>query len=293
MARSNIPMVINLRQNKNDDSTAYGKYFAEVDTKEPLNLKGFAKHMTGHGKIADYQMCVLVLGQVVDCMTELLSQGQPVKLDGLGTFSPSVDGQKKGKSSLEKAVEAGPDEMINGIKIIFTPENSKGEKLTSRAFKEQCIFEYGYVVESEVRAVNGKERRVQKKTLISYLTAPAADSNGGGGNGGGSSQNGGTQSGGSQSGGNSQSTTLASPTISGTTPFAETTSVSISGPDGAEIHYTTDGSTPTAESTLYSEAFTLSDTTTVKAIAIKDGESSEVASKLFTKGEGGDEMDQN
>ena len=24
MARSNIPMVINLRQNKNDDSTAYG-----------------------------------------------------------------------------------------------------------------------------------------------------------------------------------------------------------------------------------------------------------------------------
>ena len=33
MARSNIPMVINLRQNKNDDSTAYGKWFAEVDSK--------------------------------------------------------------------------------------------------------------------------------------------------------------------------------------------------------------------------------------------------------------------
>ena len=272
-------MVINLRQNANDTSSAYGKYFAEVDAKEPLNLKGFAKHMTGHGKIADYQMCVLVLGQVVDCMTELLAQGQPVKLDGLGTFSPSVDGQKQGKDTLEKA------------EINFSPENTKGEKLTSRAFKEQCIFEYGYVVESEVRTVNGKERRVQKKTPISYLLAPASDGNGGGNNGG-SSQNGGTQSGGSQSGGSSQSATLASPTISGTTPFAETTSVSISGPDGAEIHYTTDGNTPTAESTLYSEAFTLSDTTTVKAIAIKDGESSEVASKLFTKGEG-DEMDQN
>jgi nucleoid DNA-binding protein len=285
-------MVINLRQNANDTSSAYGKYFAEVDAKEPLNLKGFAKHMTGHGKIADYQMCVLVLGQVVDCMTELLAQGQPVKLDGLGTFYPSVDGQKQGKDTLEKAVEAGPDAMINGIKINFSPENTKGEKLTSRAFKEQCIFEYGYVVESEVRTVNGKERRVQKKTPISYLLAPASDGNGGGNNGG-SSQNGGTQSGGSQSGGSSQSATLASPTISGTTPFAETTSVSISGPDGAEIHYTTDGNTPTAESTLYSEAFTLSDTTTVKAIAIKDGESSEVASKLFTKGEGDDEMDQN
>ena len=53
MARSNIPMVINLRQNTNDDSTAFGKWFAEVDSKEPLNLKGFAKHMTSHGKIAD------------------------------------------------------------------------------------------------------------------------------------------------------------------------------------------------------------------------------------------------
>ncbi len=175
MARTNIPMVINLRQNTNDDSTAFGKYFAEVDAKEPLNLKGFAKHMTSHGKIADYQMCVLVLGQVVDCMTELLSQGQPVKLDGLGTFSPSVDGQKLGKNSVEDAVNAGPDAMINGIRIVFTPENTKGEKLTSRAFKEQCIFEYGYVVESEKRTVGGKERRYQKKTPIAYVLAPQAD----------------------------------------------------------------------------------------------------------------------
>ena len=42
-------MVINLRQNMNDDSTAFGKYFAEVDAKEPLNLKGLAKHMLEHG----------------------------------------------------------------------------------------------------------------------------------------------------------------------------------------------------------------------------------------------------
>ena len=163
MARTNIPMVINLRQNKNDESTAYGKYFAEVDSKEPLNLKGFAKHMTSHGKIADYQMCVLVLGQVVDCMTELLSQGQPVKLDGLGTFYPSVDGQKLGKANLADAVAGGPDAMINGIKINFNPENSKGEQLTSRAFKDQCIFEFGYLVESEVRTVAGKQKRLLRR----------------------------------------------------------------------------------------------------------------------------------
>ena len=176
-------MVINLRQNTNDDSTAFGKWFAEVDSKEPLNLKGFAKHMTSHGKIADYQMCVLVLGQVVECMSELLAQGQPVKLDGFGTFSPSVDGQGNGKNDIETAVAAGPDAMINGIRINFNPENSKGEKLTSRALKDECVFSFGYVVQSEVRTINGKKKRFQKKTPISYMLAPEADNNGGGGNG--------------------------------------------------------------------------------------------------------------
>ena len=175
MARSNVAMVINLRQNKNDDSTAYGKYFAEVDAKEALNLKGLAKHMTEHGKISSEEMCNLVLGEMVKCMVHLLREGQPVKLDGFGTFSPSVDGQKLGKVELADAVAAGADAMINGIRINFTPENTKGEELTSRAMKKECVFEWGYLVESEVRTVGGKQKRFQKKTPLAYVLAPAAD----------------------------------------------------------------------------------------------------------------------
>ena len=105
-----------------------------------------------------------------------------------------------GKVSLADAAAPGPEAMINGIKINFNPENSKGEKLTSRALKDDCIFTFGYLVESEVRTVGGKERRVQKKTPISYLMAPAADGNSGGSNGG--SQSGGTQNGGTSGGDN-------------------------------------------------------------------------------------------
>lgn len=76
---------------------------------------------------------------------------------------------------------------------------------------------------------------------------------------------------------------VGAPTISGTTPFEDTTSVTISAAQGAEIRYTTDGSKPTAASTLYSAAITLSATTTVKAIAIVDGVSSSVSTKTFTK----------
>ena len=37
------------------------------------------------------------------------------------------------------------------------------------------LFRSGYLVESEVRTVNGKKKRVQKKTSLSYLLAPEAD----------------------------------------------------------------------------------------------------------------------
>jgi len=78
---------------------------------------------------------------------------------------------------------------------------------------------------------------------------------------------------------------VAAPTISGTTPFETSTIASISAESGADIYYTIDGSTPTTESTMYTEAFSLNATTTVKAIAVKSGVSSEVSAKTFTKEE--------
>ena len=95
---------------------------------------------------------------------------------------------------------------------------------------------------------------------------------------------GGGSSTGSETGGGSQTTTVAAPTISGTTTFTDSTTVTISGPSGSTVYYTTDGSTPTAESTEYESALTLSATTTVKAIAVKDGVSSSVTSRTYTKG---------
>ena len=208
MARSEIPMVINLRQNRNDESSAYGKYFPEVDSKEPLNLKGLAAHMAEHNKVSTYEMIVLVLGEMVKCLVHLLKEGQPVKLDGFGTFSPSVDGQGNGQATVEAAVAAGAENLINGIKIVFVPENTKGEKLTSKALKQECIFTFGYLVESIKRTVNGKERRFQNKTPLSYILAPAGDGTGSGTNGGGTNggNTGGNTGGGTNGGGDGDDT---------------------------------------------------------------------------------------
>lgn len=85
-------------------------------------------------------------------------------------------------------------------------------------------------------------------------------------------------------GGDSEVVIQNTPVISGTSPFTGSTMVTISGPAGASLYYTTDeNSTPTASSTLYIGSFSLEDTTTVKAIAIKNGVSSPVVSKTFTE----------
>ena len=64
--------------------------------------------------------------------------------------------------------------------------------------------------------------------------------------------------------------------------FLEAQSVTISAGDGTTIYYTTDGSTPTASSSVYSTAIAVGSTTTIKAIAIKAGVSSNVASATYT-----------
>lgn len=110
---------------------------------------------------------------------------------------------------------------------------------------------------------------------------------------GGGSSTGGSETGGNSGGntggnsGGSETQTVAPPSFSGDTQFAESTEVTITGPAGATIHYTTDGSTPTAESAVYSEPLTFTETTTLKAIAIKDGVSSAVTSRTYTKGTNG------
>ena len=59
-------------------------------------------------------------------------------------------------------------------------------------------------------------------------------------------------------------------------------SVELTAGAGATIHYTTDGSTPSESSSTYSSAIAVSSTTTIKAIAIKGGKSSAVASATYT-----------
>ena len=74
------------------------------------------------------------------------------------------------------------------------------------------------------------------------------------------------------------------PTISGTDKFSDRTEVTITATPGAIIYYTTDGTVPTNGSQQYNAPITLTETTTIQAIAIEDGHiMSDVVGMAFTK----------
>jgi predicted histone-like DNA-binding protein len=182
------------------------------------------------------------------------TEGHSVALPGLGTMRFSLSAKSVADVNKVKA------DLITTRRIVFTPAVELKDELKNTSVIITCYDRNGNVVKRVTSADDGTVEEPDNTTET-----------------------------GENDGGNSGSTSesVDSPTISGNTSFADTTQVSMSGPTGAEIHYTTNGSDPTTESPVYSEAFTLSETTTVKAIAIKDGVASQVVTKYFTKNSGG------
>lgn len=81
-------------------------------------------------------------------------------------------------------------------------------------------------------------------------------------------------------------THLDAPTISGDALFVESTNVTITSPvdvEGVAIYYTLNGTDPTTASQPYNAPFPLTETTTVKAIAVYKSITSDVATMTFEK----------
>lgn len=140
MAVKNPQFEINIRKNDNKYNAAYGKYYPKAVEKDAISLRGLTNHMAEHNSIYGRDVINGVLLKMSSCIVELLSQGNPVKIDGLGTFVPTVESDGGITREDLLAGKWNPQTYIKAIHIRFRPENASEDKITSRSFKEQCAF---------------------------------------------------------------------------------------------------------------------------------------------------------
>ena len=194
------------------------------------------------------QACWDAAGEVIKAWA---TEGHSVALPGLGTMRFAL------RSKAVADVNDVKTNLIKSRRIVFTPSVDLKNELANTSIQITCYDRDGKLVKRVTTDAGEVEDEDNENENQNVNDNPNVNQS------------------------------VEAPVISGVTPFADTTTVSMSGPDGAEIHYTTDGSQPTAESQLYSEPFTLNASANVKAIAIKDGTASEVSTKGFTKSSGG------
>lgn len=143
MAVRKIAFPVVLQKNTNSNNQGYGKYYPKAYNNETLSMKGLLKLCAFDQSVYSEEIVRNVVERSRDVLIELLTAGQPVKFDGLGTFQPGIRAKKGGVTKtaiINGDPSANLNTAIDGVAINFIPENAKGEQLTSRAFKDLCTF---------------------------------------------------------------------------------------------------------------------------------------------------------
>ena len=144
-----------LKQNKNDESVAFGKYFAEAfGLNSPLSLKGLCNRVAMDQSVFTPEIAKGVIMKLTTDMVELLESGNSIKWDGLGTFRPTVE-----SLGVAEPADFDVNRDVKGIHVRFIPENERGESMTSRKFAESLTFsQYGTKNTQAVQTATGKTR---------------------------------------------------------------------------------------------------------------------------------------
>ena len=286
------------------------RYSANLQTSGTISLDKFAEHMADHDCKYNKGDIYSVLIQMSKCIREFILDGYMVSLGDLGVICPRI--KQKASTVREEYATSNITDLYATLKI--------GPALVS--MRGEASFEYAPTLANQALLVAAIREGLNSVNLVKPTagsnsnendnqnengssgssgandpstgstgspTGSGTNENGSSGSSGsnGSSENGGSQSGSSGSQNSGTGDASGKPTISGIANFQTSTTVTITGPEGATIRYTSDGSTPTATNgEVYTEPFTLNDSATIKAVAVVDGVASEVTTRVFTKSSG-------
>lgn len=102
------------KQNKNEKSPTFGKWYAYSKAISTLDLEGLASHMTEHNTPFSKGTIYGVLCDMVKCIKEQLLAGNNVKIDDLAIFSVGIRNSRGGAESEE---EFNTNKNIEGVKL--------------------------------------------------------------------------------------------------------------------------------------------------------------------------------
>ena len=122
---TNLTMEYYLQQDKSSNPRKSGKWYGKIRKRHGLNLDGLCKHIASHGSLYTEDVVTGVMKKAKGCIIELVSTGAPVKIDGLGTFYPSMT--SRGAESEDKYEV---QKHIKGIRLRFLPEGGKDPEMS-------------------------------------------------------------------------------------------------------------------------------------------------------------------
>ena len=142
MADNKITMQYDLRQNNTTGCASYGKWYAQAVRSATLNTRGLADHIMSHGSIFTRDVVEGMVIKFRECIVELLMQGVGVKLEGLGTFYPTLE-----TTGADEPEGYNIDEHLKGVHIRFRPERASGDNLTSPVFAQKVLMRQRMVID--------------------------------------------------------------------------------------------------------------------------------------------------
>ena len=130
-----MPVLVKVTQNKNDKTTAFGKWYGRVVSTKTMSYQELCKHMSEHNSVYGEDVCLGVANKLQYCILEQLLEGKKVQFGELGTFYLSV---KSTGANKEEDFNLGTN--INGLFLCFSPSRTDVNNLSSKMLKKKAAF---------------------------------------------------------------------------------------------------------------------------------------------------------
>ena len=130
-----MPVLVKVTQNKNDKTTAFGKWYGRVVSTKTMSYQELCKHMSEHNSVYGEDVCLGVANKLQYCILEQLLEGKKVQFGELGTFYLSV---KSTGANKEEDFNLGIN--ICGLFLCFSPSRTDVNNLSSKMLKKKAAF---------------------------------------------------------------------------------------------------------------------------------------------------------